>query len=71
MAITITELKSNLGKYLAEANEKDIFVTKNGKIIAKISAPFQSRRDLVDELFGSIPSDIDYESTKQERLSKL
>ncbi|MCR5196400.1 MAG: type II toxin-antitoxin system prevent-host-death family antitoxin [Pseudobutyrivibrio sp.] len=70
MSITITELKANLGKYLSEANEKDIFITKNGKIIAKISAPYQNKRELVDELFGAIPSTISSENLKEERLSK-
>ena len=37
MSITATELKSNLGKYLMLAATEDIFVTKNGKVVAKIS----------------------------------
>ena len=46
MSITATELKSNLGKYLMLAATEDIFVTKNGKVVAKISNPYQDRVNL-------------------------
>ena len=36
MSITATELKSNLGKYLDQAATEDIYISKNGKIIAKL-----------------------------------
>ena len=35
MSITATELKSNLGKYLLLAATEDIFITRNGKVVAK------------------------------------
>ena len=47
MSITATELKSNLGKYLLLAATEDIFITKNGKVIAKLSNPHQDRVDTV------------------------
>ena len=34
MSITATELKQNLGKYLILSLTEDIFITKNGKIVA-------------------------------------
>ena len=42
MSITATELKANLGKYLILAMTEDIFITQYGKVIAKLSSPFQS-----------------------------
>jgi prevent-host-death family protein len=36
MEITATELKLNLGKYLAAANEEPVTITKNGKAIAQL-----------------------------------
>ena len=39
MSITATELKSNLGKYLLLAATEDIFITRNGKVVAKLSNP--------------------------------
>ena len=43
MSITATELKSNLGKYLMLAETEDIYITRNGKVVAKLSNPYQER----------------------------
>ena len=34
MSITATELKNNLGKYLLLSATEDIYITKNGKVVA-------------------------------------
>ena len=60
MTITATELKNNLGKYLILAATEDIFITKNGKTIAKLTSPYQNKLDTVDALFGSIPDTITF-----------
>ena len=36
ISVTATELKMNLGKYLMLAETEDVFITKNGKVIAKL-----------------------------------
>ena len=71
MSITATELKMNLGKYLLLSATEDIFITKNGKIIAKLTNPFQDRVDLVESLVGVLKDDITLEEAKEERLSKI
>ena len=43
MSITATELKNNLGKYLLLSAKEDVFITKNGKIVAKLTNPHQDR----------------------------
>ena len=43
MSITATELKINLGKYLMLAETEDIYITRNGKVVAKLSNPYQDR----------------------------
>ena len=43
MSITATELKKHLGKYLLLAATEDIFITRNGKVVAKLSNPHQDR----------------------------
>lgn len=43
MSITATELKINLGKYLMLAEAEDIYITRNGKVVAKLSNPYQDR----------------------------
>ena len=71
MLITATELKMNLGKYLIMAETQDIYITKNGRIIAKLSNPNQERIDMAKSLFGIIPNDITLEEALEERLSHI
>lgn len=71
MSITATELKENLGKYLILSESEDVFITKNGKIVAKLTNPFQNRIDIAKSLFGSVPNDITLEEANKERLSKI
>ncbi len=68
MTITATELKENLGKYLMLAATEDIYVTKNGKVIAKLGKPYPDRVQLARSLAGIIPADITLEQARQERL---
>jgi len=71
MLITATELKMNLGKYLLMAETEDIYITRNGKIIAKLSNPNQDRVDMAKSLFGIIPADITLEVAREERLNQI
>ena len=71
MSITATELKSNLGKYLDQAATEDIYISKNGKIIAKITYPYKNKLDIVKELYGSIPNTVTLEDAQKERLKNL
>lgn len=65
MTITATELKNNLGKYLILAATEDIFITKNGKTIAKLTSPYQNKLDTVDALL--VLSQIQLHLKKHER----
>ncbi len=69
MSITATELKQNLGKYLLLSAKEDILITKNGKIIAKLTNPNQNRVDTAKSLFGMLPEDTSLEDAKAERLN--
>ncbi len=71
MSITATELKSNLSKYLLLAATEDVYITRNGKTVAKLTNPFQSRVDIVNSLYGCIPADMTLEEAREERLSKI
>lgn len=64
MSITATELKSNLGKYLLLSATEDVFITKNGKIVAKLTNPHQDRVEVAKSLFGILPKDADMEAAK-------
>ena len=71
MSITATELKNNLGKYLMLATKEDIYITRNGKTIAKLSNPYQDRVEMAESLFGILPADLTLEEAKEERLNKI
>ena len=71
MSITATELKLNVGKYLLLAATQDIYITRNGKTIAKLVSPYQDRVDTVDALFGSVPDTVTLEEAREERLNSL
>ena len=71
MLITATELKRNLGRYLLLAETEDIYITKNGKIGAKLSNPQQGRADNAKSLFEILPADVTLEEVKEERLSRI
>lgn len=71
MSITATELKKNLGKYLLLAETIDIFITRNGKVVAKLTNPNQDRVNRAESLFGILSDDKTLEESKKERLSKI
>ncbi len=71
MSITATELKANLGKYLVLAATEDVYITRNGKVVAKLSSPYQDKLKILDELAGSIPDTITLEEAREERLSRI
>ena len=75
MEITLTELKGNLGKYVMMSQEEDILITKNGKIISRLTEPFAKRKDKVEkqkiarELIGSIKGEyMSLDDIRAERL---
>ena len=70
MSITATELKLNLSKYLLLSATEDIYITRNGKVISKLTNPFQDRVDTARSLFGVLPSDMTLEEAREERLNK-
>ena len=71
MSVTATEFKMNFGKYLLMAATEDVYITRNGKTIAKLTAPYQNKLDTVNSLFGSLPDTMTLEEAKEERLGKI
>ena len=77
MEITLTELKANLGKYIVKSQEEDILVTKNGKVVSRLTEPFSARKEkmgkkqIARELVGSLSGRyISPEEVNAERLSR-
>ena len=71
MQITATEFKLNLGKYLNLVHTEDIWITRNGKMIAKMVNPNVPSVDAISGvLTGKVPADADRYSLREERLSR-
>lgn len=71
MIVTATEFKTNLAKYLEMAMNQDIFITKNGKSIARLTSPTADKLAVLDSLVGIIPKDssLSEETIREERLA--
>lgn len=72
MTITATEFKTNFGKYLKESFNEDIFITKNGRIIAQVSKPQKDKIEILSSLVGCLKTNkkIDEKNIKSKRLSR-
>ena len=70
MIVTATEFKTNFGKYLDMISEEDIFITRNGKIVAKVINPQISAVDSLRGMLKDISPDITLDSLREARLLK-
>ena len=77
MQVSVSELKTNVGKFIDLADIQDVYVTKNGKQVAKIVSTRRDRVAEIKSLFGiaKLPPkyddpnyDPDYERLRDERL---
>ena len=70
MFVTATEFKTNLGKYMELAMHQDVFITKNGKNIARLTSPTVNKRVALDALVGVVPVQPDEDAIREERLGR-
>ncbi len=71
MVITATEFKTNFGKYLDLLTKEDIFVTRNGKTVAKVVNPNVRAVDSISGILsGKLPNDYDAKTLREERLEQ-
>jgi len=70
MLVSISELKANAGKYVALANQEDIYITKNGKRVAKIIGAKADKEKASQALIGLLPAEADLNKAREERLSR-
>ena len=71
MSITATELKANLGKYLLLAATEDVFITQYGKVVAKLTNPFQDRVEIAESLFCFFLQTMTFEEAREERQNEI
>ena len=79
MHIALSDLKVNVGKYVDLADTEDVIITKYGKPAAKIvrfdKEPWYLKKvpekvTDVEQLFGTLPSDVTLDEIRMERLTK-
>lgn len=71
MIVTATEFKTNFGKYLDMLLSEDIFITRNGKTIAKMVNPNVSAVNAISGILADkLPDHYDAKALREERLSK-
>ena len=70
MQVSISELKANAGKYVSMASREDVYITKNGKRVAKIVSTRADRKNASQALIGILPAEIDLHQAREERLSR-
>lgn len=70
MSVSTSELRENLNKYLILSATEDVFITKHGKVIAKLTNPNQDRVKTAESLFGILPKDASLDDAREERINK-
>jgi len=57
MVVTATKFKANIGHYLDTIPNEEIFITKNGKIAARLSYNMEDKLSVLNSLVGILPKD--------------
>jgi len=74
MVVTATEMKNNFGKYLEISQREDVYVTKNGKQVAKLVNLEEEHEALLDSLIGAFApygKPEDWEDEKSARTDAV
>lgn len=69
--ISVSDLKANAGKYVTMAQEQDIMITKNGKVVAKLVTAKVDKKDAFKHFLSLFPEkglDLDPEHVREERF---
>lgn len=70
MVVTRAEFGANLKKYFDIISYEDVFITEDGKTIAKLVEPEKSAVESIRGLLKNVPDEIDLRSLREERLKK-
>ncbi len=70
--ISVSDLKVNAGKYVSMAQEQDILITKNGKVVAKLVTAKVDKKaawDSLTDIFKNISmTDEEVDKVREERI---
>jgi prevent-host-death family protein len=71
MVVTATQFKANIGHYLDTISENDVYITKNGKMVAKLIDPMKDKMSILNSLVGiTAGNPVSLEEAKTERILK-
>ncbi|MBD5647245.1 MAG: type II toxin-antitoxin system prevent-host-death family antitoxin [Desulfovibrio sp.] len=68
MQISLRDLVSDPAKYVLLAGTQDIYITQEGKKLAKLTGIKSDKAEIARSLFGILPQDIDITSIKDDYL---
>ena len=67
--ISLSELKTNTGKYVTMVDKDEVYITKNGKLVAKLVSSKRDKIAAVTSLFDILPAGTDPEAAKLNRFA--
>ena len=71
MVVTATQFKTKIGHYLDTVSENEVFISKNGKIVARLSSPIEDKQALLDSLVGiTAHNPVSLAEAKNTRLAR-
>jgi antitoxin (DNA-binding transcriptional repressor) of toxin-antitoxin stability system len=68
MQISLSELKTGPEKYIALVDKQDIYITENGKRVAKLTGTKTDKVEAAKALFGILPDSVDLDTARLERF---
>ena len=66
MQISISEFKTNVGRFIGMAENQDIYITKNGRQVAKIVSTKRDRAEDMKSLFGIAKLSAEYDDPEYD-----
>jgi len=71
MVVTATKFKANIGHYLDTVSEGELYITKNGKVVAKLSNPAEDKQAILDSLVGiTAHNPVSLKDARKRRLAR-
>ena len=60
--ISLAELKANTGKYVSMVGTQDIFITQNGRLLARLTTAKPDKVEAAKALFGLLNDSVDLDA---------
>jgi prevent-host-death family protein len=72
MVVSSSDFKANLGQYISHVAESEpLYITKNGRVVAKLSSPAADGQSVLDGLVGiTAANPVSLEEARKDRLAR-